>query len=218
MWNHSGGMIVEMERLGVKWPRLSTQNMVDLLVYIRNSPATRSQAAVFSPGDLLRGRAIFERSCVSCHSFEEGVPTKVNLRDRPGPRTLTGYIAAMWNHAPRMRQAAGTGFPALAPGEMNDLLAYLFAQRYFDEAGSASRGERVYRMKNCAACHEKDAPNLTQAEERYSPITIVSALWQHGPAMLDRMRREGIGWPQFEGSEMTDLIAYLNSRGNGPAR
>ena len=219
MWNHSGGMAAEMDRLGIDWPQLSTQNMVDLLLYIRNNPAARSQSAVFAPGDPLRGRATFERNCASCHSFGERASTKVDLMDRPGPRNLTDYVTAMWNHAPRMRRLAGSAFPDLASGEMNDLVAYMFAQRYFYERGDTARGERVYQRKNCVGCHDRGGPDLTRAEAPYSAVTIVSALWRHGPAMLDRMRRQQIAWPQFAGSEMTNLIAYLNSRrASGPAR
>jgi hypothetical protein len=39
---------------------------------------------------------------------------------------------------------------------------------------------------------------------------MVAALWKHGPAMLERMRRRKIGWPRFGGSEMADLAAYLH--------
>jgi hypothetical protein len=40
---------------------------------------------------------------------------------------------------------------------------------------------------------------------------MVSALWRHGPRMLDQMKTKGLGWPRFDGSQMADLIAYLNS-------
>jgi hypothetical protein len=38
---------------------------------------------------------------------------------------------------------------------------------------------------------------------------MVSALWDHGPAMLDQMRGKNIRWPRFNTNEMADLIAYL---------
>jgi hypothetical protein len=40
---------------------------------------------------------------------------------------------------------------------------------------------------------------------------MVAALTHHGPAMLDRMQEKHIAWPRFSGSEMSDLIAYLNT-------
>jgi len=39
---------------------------------------------------------------------------------------------------------------------------------------------------------------------------MAAALWKHGPVMLDRMRLKKISWPQFSGSEMADLAAYLH--------
>jgi hypothetical protein len=29
--------------------------------------------------------------------------------------------------------------------------------------------------------------------------------------MLDQMKAKGIAWPRFEGNQMADLIAYLNT-------
>jgi hypothetical protein len=35
--------------------------------------------------------------------------------------------------------------------------------------------------------------------------------------MLDRMKAKGIPWPRFDGGQMSDLIAFLNSgRGRTP--
>jgi hypothetical protein len=39
---------------------------------------------------------------------------------------------------------------------------------------------------------------------------MVAALWKHGPAMLNAMRQRNIPWPQFKGSEMADVSAYLH--------
>ena len=100
---------------------------------------------------------------------------------------------------------------------MSNLVAYLFAQRYFYEDGDVARGARIFEAKNCATCHERqraqtDAPDLKMATERYSPITISASLWRHGPAMLETMQKQKVLWPEFSGPEMSDLIAYLNSR------
>lgn len=218
MWNHSGKMYTEMSRIDIPWPRFTTQNMVDLLVYLRNLPAARSHSATFRPGDPEKGRRTFERSCESCHSF--GARTaehKIDLLKMRAVRTLTGYVTAMWNHAPLMRKRAGNNFPTLNFDEMSDLVAYLFAQRYFYEEGNVSRGAHVFESKKCVVCHEQRrqetrAPDLSMAAERYSPITMSTAIWRHGPAMLEMMKKEKLPWPQFTGPEMANLIAYLNSR------
>ncbi len=41
---------------------------------------------------------------------------------------------------------------------------------------------------------------------------MVSVLWRHGPRMLDQMKTKGLAWPRFDGAQMADLIAYLNSK------
>ena len=41
---------------------------------------------------------------------------------------------------------------------------------------------------------------------------MVSALWRHGPRMLDQMKTKGLEWPRFDGAQMADLIAYLNTK------
>jgi hypothetical protein len=100
---------------------------------------------------------------------------------------------------------------------MSNLVAYLFAQRYFYEEGNAGRGARLFQTKNCAVCHEQrrqqtGAPDLTVSAERYSPITMSAAIWRHGPAMNEALDREKLPWPELKASEMADLITYLNSR------
>jgi cytochrome c2 len=105
----------------------------------------------------------------------------------------------------------------LASGEMRNLIAFLFAQRFFFEPGDAAKGRKVYESKSCGNCHEMrraqtGAPDLTQATEAFSPITLTASIWRHGPSMLKAMKQQNIEWPEFEKSEMTDLIAWLNSR------
>jgi cytochrome c2 len=218
MWNHSGQVFRELSQTGTPWPQFSSQEMIDLLAYLRGLPETRSQPAVFQPGNPEEGRITFESTCNSCHSFgDRTVARKIDLLKRPAPDGLIGYVAAMWNHAPIMHSRAGTEFPILGPGDMKNLVAYLFAQRYFYEEGKVSNGARLFQTKNCVTCHEQrrkqtGAPDLTAATERYSPITMSAAIWRHGPAMNEALDREKLSWPVLNASEMADLISYLNSR------
>lgn len=54
------------------------------------------------------------------------------------------------------------------------------------------------------------APARSTVAGKMTSFDVVAALWKHGPAILDRMRRSKIGWPRFKGSEMADLAAYLH--------
>ena len=217
MWNHSSDMESAAVRKGFQMPTLSSQDVADLMIYLRSLPVLRAKSFSFRMGEPEQGRLVFERSCESCHSFGAAPGKRIDLLARVAPRTVTGYISTMWNHAPLMRAKGIAPITKLAPGEMGNLIAFLFSQSYFFQRGDVSRGRRVYESKGCQGCHEQrrketNAPELTQAFELYSPVTITSAVWRHGPSMFQMMRRNSSPWPQFQGSEMTDLIAYLNSR------
>jgi len=217
MWNHSGEMKTAIARKGLQWPTLSAQDVADLMIYLRSLPVLRAKSSSFRMGEPEKGRLVFERSCESCHSFGPAPGKRIDLLARRAPRTVTGYIAVMWNHTSEMRAKGQGALPTLGAGEMSDLIAFLFSQSYFFERGDSGRGRAVFESKGCAGCHEQrrketNAPDLTQASEVYSPITIMAAVWRHGPNMFQTMRRNGLTWPQFHGSEMADLIGYLNSR------
>ena len=216
MWNHSSEMSSASIRKGVPRPTLSGQDVSDLMTYLRSLPGLRAKPS-FTMGEAEQGLVVFERSCESCHSFGPGPGKTIDLLARPAPKTVMGYIAEMWNHAPMMRGPGGEGPAALEPGDMSNLIAFLFSQSYFFEHGNSTRGRKVFESKNCASCHEEgrketDAPDLTQGFEAYSPVTLTSAVFGHGPAMFQAMRQQGISRPKFQGTEMADLIAYLNSR------
>jgi mono/diheme cytochrome c family protein len=102
--------------------------------------------------------------------------------------------------------------PTLAPEEMRQIISYIWARQYFTGSGNAERGKKVYAEKNCSTCHESgEAPKLARGQDGHSQITMVSALWDHGPRMLELMGQKKLAWPQFTAAQMTDLIAYLNS-------
>jgi len=215
MWNHSNEMLSATANRGINWPTLSGRDVVDLVTFLSKLPDSEPQEAAFAVGEPGLGRNVFDRACISCHSFGTE-RSKINLLTKAAPSTVTDYIADMWNHAPDMRSRGGQT-EKLAPGDMRNLIAFLFAQRFFFEPGDAAKGRKVYDSKGCVNCHEMrgnqtGAPDLSRATEMYSPITLTASVWRHGPEMLKTMKQQRIEWPQFEKSEMTDLIAYLNSR------
>ena len=91
---------------------------------------------------------------------------------------------------------------------------YIWEREYFQGGGDSERGKKVFAQKNCAGCHNQTgggAPNLAKGKDAYSDVSMVSALWQHGPSMLQSMKQKNIAWPRFDTQQMADLIAYLNS-------
>ncbi|HEX4997539.1 MAG TPA: cytochrome c [Terriglobia bacterium] len=218
MWNHAPEMSQKAVIKGYPWPTLSSQDVADLMIYLRSLPDQREKPINFTLGEPELGRLTFERACESCHSFGPSpAGKKIDLLSRSAPDTVTGYVAAMWNHAPKMKARGGGRLPEIAPDEMPNLVAFLFSQSYFFERGDVKRGERVYVRENCARCHEEHrnatgAPDLTQSPEAYSPITLTASVWRHAPSMFEATRHTGVPWPHFAGSDMVDVIAYLNSR------
>jgi mono/diheme cytochrome c family protein len=206
MWNHSGHMHAAFARRKIAWQQLSTQELTDMLQYLRSLPETRHISTGFtnSAGD--RGQALFEaKTCVKCHTGTLALETR--LRDL----TLTDIAVDMWNHAPKMAQPP----PSLTQDEMQELLSYLWMRQFIHRSGDIARGKEVFAQKHCADCHMKgahSAPPLPGQGRGYSEVTIMSALWRHGPTMLRRMRQAKIGWPRFEDpQQLSDLIAFLNS-------
>ena len=209
MWNHGVNMRKEFARRKIPWPQLNAQDLTDMLVYLRNLSSTRNATAQFFTGSSSNGEELFKsKGCVTCHV---GKLTLVPLLKH---KTLTEIAVEMWNHQPRMASLP----PTLNEGEMRDLVSYLWAQEFFVDSGDPASGKRVFAVKHCTICHSdpsSGAPKLTGIQRSYSAVTMVSALWHHGPQMLQQMAAKNIQWPHLDGREMADLIAYLNSQNMG---
>ena len=203
MWNHGAKMREEFAKRKIGWQEISAQELTDMLVYLQNLPETRGLAANFSfpPSD--SGEKLFtSKGCAGCHTG------KLALESRLHNQTLTEIAVDMWNHQPKMKNPP----PELSPEEMRQIISYIWARQYFVGSGNAERGKKVYAEKNCAACHDSGpGPKLARGKDGYSQITIVSSLWGHGPRMLELMAEKKLPWPQFTASQMSDLIAYLNT-------
>jgi len=202
MWNHSREMQAALHRTEIPYPRFSTQELTDLLVYLRSTQKPGC-AGAFSPGSAESGGELLaSKGCAGCHAGE------LALEARPTRYSLTDFAAAMWNHQLR------TPFnPApLTYEEMRRLVGYLVSTQFFEERGDLEQGKKVFARKHCGACHDdpsSGAPGRPAMAGRITSFGMVAALWKHGPAMLSGMRLKKISWPRFGGSEMADLAAYL---------
>jgi mono/diheme cytochrome c family protein len=88
---------------------------------------------------------------------------------------------------------------------MADIVSYRWSIRYFEDAGSARRGQRVFQAKQCARCHPaKPSPDFRAA-------SLIAALWKHPPAVVAKMKRDMILWPTFLPGEVDDLIAFYRT-------
>jgi mono/diheme cytochrome c family protein len=203
MWNHGAKMRAEFAKKKLTWSTITAQELTDMLVYLQNLPQTRSLAAnfAFPPSDT--GDKLFvSKGCSECHTGKRAF--EVLLKNQ----TLTDIAVGMWNHQPNMKNPP----PELSQEEIRQIIAYIWARQYFTGSGNAERGKGVFAEKKCASCHEGGgAPKLGKGKDAYSDITLVAALWQHGPQMLEQMKAKNLPWPRFTAAQMSDLIAYLNS-------
>lgn len=207
MWNHSRSMIAAMSARHRVWPDLTAQELSDLLVYLRNLPTSKALSPLFMIDVVPQGRELFvTKGCKTCHESDTALAGRIK------GRTLTEIAAEMWNHGPRM---ASLDAPPVvfAQGEMRELLSYIWAQQFFEDARDPARGQKVFVSKGCAGCHENPssgAPALTSIAGRFSGPAMVSALWRHGPAMLAKMKATNGKWPRLTADDMSAVIAYLN--------
>ena len=206
MWNHSYRMRQAFARRKLEWQSLTSGQLDDILQYLRSLPETAHLVAHFSNTSGQQGEKVFEgKGCINCHKGA------LALEDRLKNMTLTDIAVDMWNHAPRMLDQP----PTLSPEEMRQLLSYLWMRQFVYPGGSIAGGKKVFEERRCAECHAggtHGAPQLPGQAHKYSEVTIISALWRHGPQMLNRMQQAGIPWPSFGGpQEVANLIAYLNS-------
>ena len=212
MWNHSPQMEQEMKKKGVPWVEFKGNDMVDLITYVR-SISPKKERAYLEPGDPRTGEKLFsEKGCIQCH----GPGKEVDLtRRKEFPRTLTQLAGTMWNHSHEMRKSMeekGITRQNLSPQEMANLIAYLFSIRYFDEPGDPDRGKAIFIKRQCNLCHAKDSQkvDLSDLKGQISPISMAQMMWNHGPEMLERMRKVKVPWQKIDGKEVVDLMEYLN--------
>jgi len=206
MWNHSFRMRQAFQRRKLEWAALSTEELNNILSYLRSLPETAHLVTHFANTSGQGGERIFhEKGCANCHVG------KLALEDRLHNMTLTDIAVDMWNHAPRMAEQP----PLLTAEEMRQLLSFLWMRQFVYPGGDIAAGKKVFQQRNCAECHmsgRNGAPPLPGQARKYSEVSIIAALWRHGPQMLMRMKQADIEWPQFgNAQEVADLIAYLNS-------
>jgi mono/diheme cytochrome c family protein len=203
MWNHGPKMREAFAQKKLKFVPLTAQELTDMLVYLQNLPETRNLVGSFQFPAANSGEALVKsKGCTECHAdkWDKAFHNQ----------TLTEIAVAMWNHQPSMRQPP----PTFTQDEMRQILGYIWSRQYFIGQGNAGHGKKVFTEKSCATCHNdpsSGAPKLAKGKDSYSDITMVAALWDHGPRMLESMAQKKLAWPRFTAEQMSDLIAYLNS-------
>lgn len=219
MWNHAPAMQALMKERGLPWPEFRGNDVADLIAYIRTQATNPRRHVYLQPADPDEGRRLFrQKGCANCHSVRGPARSRApDLGTRSLPRTLGQFAGLLWNHSPAMwdsMQAQQIPRPQFSNREMADLVAYLFAERYFEASGSPRAGARVFEVKGCSSCHlasgDGVGPALSSWRGRVSPVALATAMWNHGPVMLTRMREQKMPWPLLQPEEMVNLMEFLN--------
>ena len=224
MWNHTAQMAELMLREGITRPTFKGSELVDLIAFIDSASPRMTRAPLYVlPGRVDEGGRLFvAKRCVECHGIGGAGGSAVpSLAERALHMSLTEFAAAMWNKAPAMQQAMQSrlagAVPELRPQEMADVVAFLYAARYFRQAGDPRKGVIAATNKGCLQCHGlygergKVASDLTTATVIDTPAGVLSALWNHSFIADPRAERDRTPWPVFRGEDMADLVAYLRS-------
>lgn len=120
------------------------------------------------------------------------------------------------------RESGDNGSPAAETDTIGHVGEDLTPQTF----GDPVKGERLFASKGCADCHSfagkggMDAPPLDSMSGHLSAREVADMsglIWNHLPMMLSAFEEEGIPFPTFAETEMSDLVAYLHSARSAPA-
>jgi cytochrome c551/c552 len=189
------------------------------------SVTTAAFAQILPEAPSRGGQLFVSKGCVKCHAVQgEGGKTGPDLGRIDIGGTQLDLAAEIWNHTPSMTaemEHAGIAKPTLTGQEFTEITAYLYFLRFFDESGNVASGEYLFDQKGCLSCHfvsgrGKDGePGLDEFPRNASPVFLSQALWNHSLRMMARMVRIGKRWPNFEGTEMMDTLAYIRTQAKG---
>lgn len=216
MWNHGPAMQDEMKELGIKYPTLTGQDIVDITSYIQQAAIGNTEIRM-SPGNPVNGEKVFkEKQCLNCHSFSKKDDTiGTDLFTIDLQQSVTEIAGLMWNHSPVMidyMKSASISWPEFEGKEMADLIAYLYFLGFEDKPGDPTGGEKIFVDKGCVGCHEGEGdigPELSKMKRFNSPIRMIQLMWNHADRMEDLLVIKNEEWPTVNTKEMQDLYAFL---------
>jgi mono/diheme cytochrome c family protein len=223
MWNHGPAAAEAMKARGIAYPVFRGNELLDVVAYIGSVARDVAAETPVVPGTPERGRQLFaEKQCVTCHAVG-GAGGRIGP-DLGGPGhhiSLMQFASRMWNHQPAMvakLKERRAEVPTLTGQDMADILAHLYASRYFEPRPDVKRGQRLVEAKGCLTCHAvsgkggETAVDFAASAAVRNPADLVAGMWNHGLAMEAQARDHGTSWPELTGHELGDIAAYLMSR------
>jgi mono/diheme cytochrome c family protein len=201
---------------------LAASAAIALLVVtvVGGHPSSDSRHATYLTGSPEKGAALFygKKHCSICHAVNgSGGRVAPDLgATRPGTPAMGWLITVIWNHMPGMwRQMHGEKLQ-LNQEEMADILAFLYQAGSADKPGDPAAGQKLFDAKGCVRCHAvrsngaTAAPDLAKTAAAGDRLAWMHAMWNHAQSMIEPVTKELGAWPEFNGVEMNDLVAYVN--------
>ena len=177
---------------------------------------------------LVEGKQVFDaKGCSGCHNVRGGTAaprTGPDLGREQSWGDVMQFAGSLWNHSPAMSakmRAQGIARPTVSPDEMGKLVPYLFAAKFLDEPGDATRGQELFEQRSCAECHQLAGrggtvgPRLDELKEYVSSSFMAQALWNHGPEMAAKMAERKLVRPRLEDDDVADIVAYIRGDARG---
>ncbi len=224
LWNHSPAILQKLKETGTPIPIFEGAELADILAYIRGASLAFHRPRHYLPiGSPSRGNSLFSsKGCVQCHSIRgKGGKVGPDLSEARFTINAASIAGILWNHSAAMQEKMielQIPWIPLSSEEMADVIAYLYFLEYANTRGDPARGRTLFeKERGCGMCHnggkdgEGSAPDLRQSEAVNSPGAFAAAMWNHAATMNEVMHSRGIPWPTFQGSEISDIIAYIRS-------
>ncbi len=223
LWNHGPHMIEIFREYNVKRPQFKGNEIVHLAAAIRSfmSPE-RAPSSDFVFGDPVKGKALAEdKGCMRCHSVRgTGGSLGPDFAEIDFEYSVTQIAGKMWNHGPQMwniMKQENIKFPIFAKGEIADVIAFIYGIKLLDMPGDISEGLRIVDKKNCLSCHSLQGKgagisiDLSKLSNLDTPLEMITAMWNHAPAMQKLFQERKMKWQELSGRDMSNLYTYLCS-------
>jgi mono/diheme cytochrome c family protein len=223
MWNHGPNMIELFQEHDIERPELEENEISDLANGIRSYMVpTKISGDAHYLGDPVKGKKLSEqKGCMLCHSFR-GVGGKLgpDFNEVDLNYSVIQIAGRMWNHGPKMWELMTTNdisIPVFEKGEMADVIAYLYSLKLEDNPGNVDIGQQIIVKRGCLSCHslhgkgEDLSADLANLEIIATPLVMITAMWNHAPAMQKIHLEKNVKWPNLNGKDMADLYAYLRT-------
>jgi mono/diheme cytochrome c family protein len=127
----------------------------------------------------------------------------MNLRNK----TWMDIGAGIWNHSQKMPTVR-----MASPDDMRRVLAYVWQLQYEGPPGDRLLGQKAFTERRCIECHQ----GPLKQRGRITAFSIVAAGWGPARQAHHQMLERGLPWPNLSPADVSNLVAYLNSR--DPAR